>query len=107
MRSAANILAGPAASSGHLSLGWLCWNPVYLLADRFLRETAALQNAFTVLDHLRVTAKVGCSLGRIEFKFVEVLAGDILHAAHFAFPGGIFPWAANTRDVTEPSGIMA
>src|SRR5271154_1643818 len=77
-------------------------NPVNFLFQRLIRESATLQNSESQFNHLRMTAKISCSVATIQSPKVVVLANQIFHTARFAAPFRVFPRAANRRNVGEP-----
>src|ERR1700723_1554304 len=77
-------------------------NPINLFFQRLFLESASKQNSLSVFNHLRITAEVAGGVSASQFPEVGVFADDVLDAAGFAAPFGVFIRTAYGGDVSEP-----
>src|SRR5207247_1504799 len=102
--------SSPTRRSSDLALAghsFLPRDPINLLFDRFLGIAAPLQDAFTVLDHLRVAAKISDRVGSVEFPHVRVLTDEIIHASDFTRPLFVVPRTADRRHILQPGRLLS
>ena len=65
----------------------------------------AQEDASSVFDHAGVATQVGGGVFGAEIPEFEVFADEVVGAAEFTMPIGIFPGAADGGDIGEPGGF--
>ena len=70
-----------------------------------IRESAALEDRFAVLDHLGMAAEIGDRVAGVETPLIGVFAQNIVGAADLPGPVFVIPGAAYRGHVREPGNF--
>src|SRR5271157_772945 len=107
--SPANRGSSPDVPRGGRSGGgsFLAGLEVNFVLDGVLGPARAHQNASPTFHHARMPAKISGSVFRRKPPKVNVFADQVVHAAAFALPIGIFPRTADGRHVFQPGRLRS
>src|SRR5271157_2855287 len=95
----------PSRGLGSGCRGFLGCLEIDFVLNGLLGPSGAQQNAAATLHHSGMTTKIGRSVFRRKPPKVHVLADEIVHAASFAMPLGVFPGTADGRHVLQPGRL--
>src|ERR1700749_1655891 len=85
--------------------GFFAGDEVNLFEEGAFLPAGAGEDAHTVFAHAGVAAEIAGGVGGLQVPFVGVFADQIVNAAGFAVPIGVFPWTADGGDVFEPGNF--
>src|SRR5580698_2844392 len=85
--------------------GFFAGDEVDLFEEGAFLPSGAGEDAHAVFAHAGVAAEVAGGVGGLEIPFVGVFADEVVDAPGFAVPVGVFPRAADRRDIFKPGNF--
>src|SRR5579871_3245124 len=82
--------------------GFFAGDEVDLFEEGAFLPAGAGEDAHSVFAHAGMAAEIAGRVGGFEIPFVSVFANQVVDAAGFAVPVGVFPGAADGGDIFEP-----